>query len=139
MSSPGIVIILCLDCALVPGFIAAIADIRSFLYLFAGFPFKTRTDIVTSMAGAADGITEDELAAGIGLPAVVAMDAEVVGIVKTAPVPCIYNAVLRNLLGDGGRVFAEIFGDFPKGFPFVKRLLNVLAVSQRKVFVIARY
>lgn len=84
------------------------------------------------MAGAAEGITEDEPAAGIRLPAVAAMDAEVVGIVKTAPVPCIYNAELRNLLGNGGRVFAETFGDFPKGFPFVKRLLNVLAVSQRK-------
>lgn len=139
VSSPGIVIILCLDRALVPGFIAAVADIGSLLYLFAGFPFKTRTDIVASMAGTAEGITEDELAAGIGLPAVVAMDAEVVGIVKTAPVPCIYNAMLPNLLGDGGRIFAEIFGNFPKGFPFVKRLLNVLAVSQRKMFVIARY
>ena len=120
MCGAGIVIILCLDRALVSGPITAITDIRSLLYLLAGFPFKTWADIVTSMAGTAKGITDDELVAGVGLLTAETVDAEVVGIVKTAPVPCVYNAVLPNLFGDSGRVFAEIFGDFPKGFPFIQ-------------------
>lgn len=122
-----------------PGPVAAIADIRSLLDLPAGFPFKTRADIVTSMAGAAKGVTDDEFTAGIDLLAVVTVNAEVIGVIKTAPVPGVSNAVFPNLFGDGGRIFAQVFGNFPKGFPFVQRLLNVLAVSQRKVFVIARY
>ena len=41
VSRPGIVIILCLDCALASGLIAAIADIGGFLHAFAGFPLTS--------------------------------------------------------------------------------------------------
>lgn len=134
----SIIIILCLDGALVPGLITAIADIRSLLYLPAGFPFKPRADIVAPMAGTAKSIADNKLVAGVGLFTMVAMDTEVVGIVKTAPVPCVYNTMFPNLFGDGGGIFAEIFGNFSEGFPFIKRFFNVLAVSQRKMFVVTR-
>ena len=49
----GIVIILCMDGAFMPWFIAAIADKRSLLDLAAVLPFKFRADVITSVAGAA--------------------------------------------------------------------------------------
>ena len=134
----GIVIILSLNRTLVSLLITAIADIRSFLYLLAGLSFKARADVVASTAGTAKGITDDELVASVGLLTTEAMDTKVVGIVKTAPVPCVYNTMLPNLFGDSGRIFAEIFGNFPKGFAFIKRFFNVLSVSQRKMFVVTR-
>lgn len=97
----GIVIIFGLYGTHVPWFTAAIADIGSILNLAAVFPFKAAADIVAAMAGAAQGVTDDQLTAGVGFPASVPVDTEVVGIVKTAVVPRVHNAVFSNLFEDG--------------------------------------
>ena len=103
MCGTGIVIILSLNRTLVSLLITAIADIRSFLNLLAGFSFKAGADVVASMAGTAKGITDDELVASVGLLTTEAMETKVVGIVKTAPVPSVYNTMLPNLFGDSGK------------------------------------
>lgn len=97
-------------------FITAIADIRSFLYLSAGLPFKTGVDIVTFMVGAVKCIIDEEFVVDIGLFTMVAMDAEVVGIVKTASVSGIYNEVFSDRIEDGRRCFAERVGYFLEGY-----------------------
>ena len=84
-----------------PWFTAAIADVRSLFYLTAVFAFKTAADVVAAMAGTAQSVTDDQLVTGIRFPASVSVDTEVVGIIKTSAVPCVNNAVLPNLFGDG--------------------------------------
>lgn len=83
----GIVIILGGDGAFVPGLVTAIADIRSLMDPSALFPFKITAGCIASTAGAARDVTEKESLTGIGFPAPEAMDAEVVRVIKTAPVP----------------------------------------------------
>ena len=97
----GVVVILRLDRTLVSGFGTAVADERSFFYSRAMFPFETATNAVAAMTGAASGITDDQLVAGICLFAGEPVDAEVVRVVETAPVPRIDTAMLPDFSGDG--------------------------------------
>ena len=84
-----------------PRFAATVADVRSLFNLTAVFAFKADADVVAAVAGAAQGITDDQLVTGIRFPASVSVNTEVVGVIKTAVVPCINNAVFPDLFGDG--------------------------------------
>ena len=84
-----------------PRLTAAIADVRSLFYLVTEFTFKAAADAVATMAGTAQSVTDNQLAAGIRFPASVSVDAEVVGIIKTPAVEGVNNAVFPNLFGDG--------------------------------------
>ena len=75
--------------ALITGYRAAITDKRGFVYMTAFLALKAVTYIVAYMTGAAVSVTDDELAAGIRFFTAEPVDAEVIGIGKTAPVPCV--------------------------------------------------
>lgn len=82
------------------------------------------------MAGAAGGIAEKELFAGIRLPTPETVDTEVVGVVEAAFIPCIGDPVFKDFIGDSGRVLTEVFGNDPKGLTFVQSLLDVQAILE---------
>ena len=79
-----------------PRFTAAIADVGGLFYLVTVLALKTAADAVATMAGTAQSVTDNQLAAGIRFPASVSVDAEVVGIVKASVVPCVDSAVVPN-------------------------------------------
>lgn len=133
----GIVVILGMDGASVPGLVAAVAHERGLFHAWAAFPFETRADAVALMTGAAQGIADDELAAGVGFLTAVTVNAEVIGIVKAAAVPGVNRSVFPDLPGDGGGVLTEVPGDFTERPAFVEGLFDELAVIQGKVFVVA--
>ena len=93
--------------------------------------FKVRTAVVTDVAGAAQGITDDQLSAGVLFPASVSADTEVIGVIKAAPVPCINSAVPPDLFGYGGRILTEILCD--RCWETVKRIQKNEAVINRCV------
>ncbi len=90
------------------GLIAAVADIGSPFDPAAGFPFKVGTDVVTNVAGAAQGVADEQFPAGILFPAFVSADTEVIGVIKAAPVPGISDTVAKDLFRDGGRILTEV-------------------------------
>ena len=94
-----------------PRLFTAVADIWSMLYLVAAFAFKTGTYAVAFVAGAAFRIADNQLAAGVFLFTMIAMDAEVIRVVKAAYVPGIDLSVPKDLLGNGGRILTEITGN----------------------------
>ena len=94
---------------------AAVADIRGLIKPVAAFPAEVRAGLVTGRAGGTFDVTQNDLAAYIGLSAVIAVYAEVVGIVKSAFVVPVAEAVVSDLFGDGGRILAEESGDVLKG------------------------
>ena len=77
--------------------------------------------------------------ADVGSFAPKAMNAEVVGVGKTALIPGIGAAVKAHLFGDGGRIFAKELGDVLERETLVKGFLDVYPVIQRKVFLVTRY
>ncbi len=88
--------------------IASVADIGSPIQTITAFRLKARTDLVALVAGTAGRITDDQLVAGVFLLAPETMDAEVVRVVKTAPIPGVDLSVATDLLRDRGRILAEI-------------------------------
>lgn len=94
------------DGTVVYGFGASVADIRDLIETTAAFPYKVRTGLVTGRTGSALHIAEDNLTAYIGLPAAVAVDTEVVGVIERAFMVPVTEPVSPDLFGDGGRVFA---------------------------------
>ena len=93
----------------------AVADIRSLIKPVAAFPAEVRAGLVAGRTGGTFDVTQNDLAAYIGLSAVIAVYAEVVGIVKSAFVVPVAETVVSDLFGDGGRVLAEESGDILKG------------------------
>ncbi len=106
----GIVVILGLQGAFIPGFWTAVTYEGCFFYLPAVFTFKTAAHIVALMAGSAHVVTDENFIACVGLFTMESVDAEVVWVVKTATVPCIDGSMTPYLLGNGGRILAGIFG-----------------------------
>lgn len=121
------------------GLIAAIADIGSPLDPAALFPFKVGTDAVTDVAGAAQGIADDQFPAGILFPAFVSADTEVIRVIKAAPVPGINGTVSKDLFRDRGWILTEVFCDITEGAVVVKGSLNKLSVLQGKMFMVSGY
>lgn len=119
--------------------ITAVADIEGPLDPAALFPFKVGTDIVTDVAGAAQGIADDQFPAGILFPAVVSADTEVIRVIKAAPVSGINDTVSKDLFRDRGWILTEVFCDITERAMVVKGFLNKLPVLQSKMFMVPRY
>ena len=90
---------------------ASVADIRCLIKTDTAFPYKVRAGLVTGRTGSALHIAEDDLTANDSLPATVAVDTEVVGVIESAFMVPVTEPVCPDLFGDGGRVFAQILGD----------------------------
>ena len=81
-----------------PGLFTAVADIGCVFHPFAAFAFKTGTDAVAFVTGAALCITNDQFVTGICLFAAIAVYAEVIRIIKAASVPGIDSSVPKDFL-----------------------------------------
>ena len=85
-------------------------------------------DLVAFEAGTALPVTDEELLTNIGPLAAEAVDTEVLRIIEAAFVPGIHGAVELYLLGDRGRILAEVAADVPEGTPVRDGIGNVLSV-----------
>lgn len=92
--------------------------------MMAFLTLKPFAYVVTDMAGAAVSIAEDELVAGVRFFTTEPVDAKVIRIGKTAPVPCVCDPVLPHFIRDSGRILAQIFGNLPERLSIVERLFN---------------
>ena len=101
--------------------------------------FKVLADLIANTTRAAVSGAGKDLFAGICFPAAEPVDTEVKGIVETAFLPRIGDPVAKDLIRNGRRILAQIFGNGTKGSAFIQCLLNICSVLQRKVFVITRY
>jgi hypothetical protein len=99
------------DGTVVYGVGASVADIRCLIEAAAAFPYKVRAGLVTGRTGSALHIAEDDLTAYIGLPAAVAVDTEVVGVIESAFMVPVTKPVGPDLFGDGGRILAQVLSD----------------------------
>ena len=134
----GVVVILGLYGAEVPGPVAAVADVGCAVDPVAAFPFKAFADGIALMAGTARGIADDDLVAGIHLFTTKAVDAEVIRVVEASPVPDVDTPVKADLFGDRGRILAEEAGNIPEGQAGIEAVLDVEPVMDSKVFVVSR-
>ena len=91
--------------------IAAIADIRGFVQSVIAFLFKIGACLVTGGAGSAFDTTENDLATGIGFSAVITVDTEVLGIVKSTLMILVRKTMCFHFFRDGSRIFAQVFGN----------------------------
>ena len=123
----------------IDGFGATVADIGCLIEAVTAFPYKVRAGLVTGGAGSASHIAEDDLTAYIGLTAVIAVYAEVVRVIEGAFMIPVTEPVRSDLLGDGGRVFTEIFSDLFKGEGLIQRPFNISAVIEGKMFLVTGY
>lgn len=117
----------------------AIADVRCLVEPIALLFFKALTDLIALVTGCTLLIADEKFFADVGSFASKAMNAEVVGVGKTALIPSIGAAVKAHLFGDGGRIFAKELGDILEREPLVKGFLDVYPVIQSKVFLVSRY
>lgn len=139
VSKTGIIDILMCDGAFVECLVAAVTDIWGFIQAYAPFPDKIPAGLVASRAGSTFDAAEDDLAAGIGFVAVVSMDTEVFGIIKSAFVVPVAEAVFFYLFRDGGRILAQEAADVLERHPLRKCFLNVKPVFEGEVFLVSRY
>ena len=72
------------DCAVIDLFGASVADIRSLVQTVAAFLFEVLAGLITGRTGSAFDTAEDILTASICFLAVIPMDTEVLGIIKSA-------------------------------------------------------
>jgi len=84
ISKACVVSILMGNGAVVDLFGASIADIGCLVKAVTAFLFKVLAGLVAGRAGCTFNTAEDDLAAGVGLFAVITMDTEVLGIIKSA-------------------------------------------------------
>ena len=120
-------------------FCTAIADVGSLVEPVALLLFKAFADLIALVTGRTLLIADEKLFADVGSFAPKAMNAEVVGVGKTALIPGIGAAVKAHLFGDGGRIFAKELGDVLERETLVKGFLDVYPVIQSKVFLVSRY
>ena len=116
---------------------ASVADVRGPVKAGAAFPLKVRAGLVAGGAGGALHAAEDDLAADVGLPAVITVDAEVVGIVEGALVVPVGEAVGPDFLGDGGRILAQEPCDILERSSLIQFIFNVDTVIKGKMFLVA--
>lgn len=135
----GIVYILVCDGAFMDRLVTAIADIRSFIQTVTAFADKIPASLVAGRTGGAFDATKDDPATNICLPAVISVDAEVVGIVESTLVKPVAEPVLFDLFRNGRGIFTEEACNVFKGRSSRKRFFNKKPVLQGEVFVIARY
>lgn len=116
--------------------IAAIADIRGFVQSVIAFLFKIGACLVTGGAGSAFDTTENDLATGIGFSAVITVDTEVLGIVKSTLMILVRKTMCFHFFRDGSRIFAQVFGNVLEGRAFIQRVFNMYTVFKGKMFLV---
>lgn len=139
VSKTGIIDILVCNGAFVDHLITAVTDIRGLIQTPAAFPDEIPAGLVAGRAGGAFDAAEDDLVTGIGLTAMVSMDTEVFGIIKSAFVIPVAETVFPHLLGDSGWILAEEAGNVFKRSTIGKSFFDVEAVFQGKMLLVSRY
>lgn len=99
---------------------------------------KILTGLIASGAGGTFHTAQDDLAAGIGLSAVIAVDAEILSIIKDAFMIPVRETVSLNLFGDSGGVLAQEPRDNLKRSTFVQFVFNIDTVIECEMFLVAR-
>ena len=92
--------------AVVDGFRAAIANVRSFVKAVAAFPDIISAGLITGGTGGALDVAENDLATCICFLTVIPVNTKVVSIIKGAFVVPVTQPVKLNFLGDSGRILA---------------------------------
>lgn len=118
--------------------VATIADIRGFIKSAAAFPLKIGADLVAGRARSAFDTTDENLSTGIGLFAVIAMDAEVLCIVKSTFIVPVRQTMCLDFFRDGSRIFAQVFSHIFEGTAFIQGVFNAYTVFKGKVFLVTR-
>ena len=100
--------------------------------------YKVFACLVTGRAGRALNAIENKFSIDIDFSAMIAMNAEVMGIIKRAfMIPVRYTARL-HFLGDSRGILAKESGYVLKGCAFIQFRFNVLTVIKSKVFLVTR-
>ena len=85
---------------------ASIADVRCLIQTAAPFLFKVPAGLVTCWAGRTLNPTKNDLATGIGFLTMIAMDTEVLSIIKGTLMVPVRQSVGLYLFRNGGRILA---------------------------------
>ena len=137
VSKKGIVSVFTCNGTAVDLFFTAIADMGCSDKPAAFFHDIVFACLVACWTGSTFDAADQDLLAGIRLLAVIPMDTEVMGIVKSAFVVPVGKSVFFYLPGDGGGILTQIPGDLFEGKPFIQGLFNKEPVLKGKVFVVA--
>lgn len=133
---PGVVFIFVSD-GTVAGFrVTAIADVRSLIKSGATLLLKIVAGLVAGGAGSAFDPADENLPTGIGLFAVIAMDTEVLCIVKSTLMIPVRQAMCLDFFRDDSRIFTQVFGNDLEGISFIQRVFNVDTVIKGKMFLV---
>ena len=125
--------------AVVDLFGASVADIRGFVQASTAFFFEVLAGLIAGGARSAFDTAEDDLAADIGLFAVIPMDTEILSIIKGAFVIPVRQAMGLYFLGNSRGILAQETSDILKGSAFVKLVFDVDTVLEGKVFLVTGY
>ena len=94
---------------------ASIANIRSLVQTTASFLFKVFASLVACRTGSTFHTAKNDFAAGIGFLTMIAMDTEVLSIIKSTLVIPVRQPLSLCLFLDGGRILTQELGNILKG------------------------
>ena len=138
VSKSGVIRVFVGDGAVADLFGTAVADIRSPVKSWAAFFFEVLAGLVTGRTGSTFDPAQDNLSAGVGLLAVIAVDTEVFGIIEGPFVIPVRKAVSPDFFRDRGRILAQEPGNILKRCAFVQFIFNIDTVFKGKVFLVTR-
>lgn len=115
-------------CASGDRFGASVTNLRRLIQPVTSLFFEVRTCLVTCRAGGTFNTAYDNLSTGISFATFIPMNTEVLGIVEWTFVEPVIKSVKADFLGDSCRILTKKSGNILEGYPFIKRLLNVLTV-----------
>ena len=118
------------------GFLTAVADVGSPVETAALLFDERMTHLIAFDAGSAFRVAEDDLTADIGLTTAKASGTEIMRVVEDPFGVHIIHPVEPDLFGDRSGIFTEESGDVLKGTSLLQRILDILSVSEGKVFLI---
>ena len=136
MCKAGIVNIFMGNGTAAAGFLTAVVDIGSRVETSALLFDKRRTHLIAFDARSAFRVAEDDLTADIGFTTAEASGTEVVRVVENPFGMYIIHPVEPDLFGDGRGVLTKESGDVFKRTSLLQRILDILSVSESKVFLI---
>ena len=116
-----------------------IADIRSLVQAITAFFFEVLAGLIAGRARSAFDTAEDDLAADLGLFAVIPMDTEILSIIKGTFVIPVRQAMGLYFLRNSRGILAQETSDILKGRAFVKLIFDVDTVFEGKVFLVTGY
>lgn len=118
------------------GFLTAVADIGSRVETSALLFDKRRTHLIAFDARSAFRVAEDDFTADIGFTTAEASGTEVVRVVENPFGMYIIHPVEPDLFGDGIGGLTKESGDVFKRTSLLQRILDILSVSESKMFLI---